>query len=88
MFGNTHEQMLDTVCGKDCNSGWEIAKKGQTALIYSEEEVDPLRSFSGKEMVHVCRGGDSGNGHKRQGGASYRLCVGPDPKLLNIYPKK
>ena len=78
MAGNSPERMLDIVDDAACNSGWAFDNKTQTALVYADEEVDPLRMSSAAKTATVARDGDMGKWYKRKGGISCRLVVGPD----------
>ena len=86
MAGNTYEMVLDTLDAK-LLAGFG---KNQTALIYKDEEVDPLRYIptdpanDGKEggllktVEMASRGGDGGKWHRTGIQNSFRIVVGPD----------
>ena len=82
MAGNTPELMLDSFDHDRFAHGWAFDNDKQTALIYEDEEVDPLRiaPASAKRTNHILRGGDIGKKWKRQStpANSMRLVVGPD----------
>ena len=86
MAGNTAEMVLDTLDRKliDQKDGRGFGPK-QTALVYEDEETDPLRCFSvddsddeGGGLVRSARGGNGGKWRRTGCPNTFRLVVGPD----------
>lgn len=92
MAGNTCEMVLDTLDAKLLDTKVWYAGFGpnQTALVYKDEEVDPLRYIptnpaddgkgSGllKTVEMASRGGDGGKWKRTGFQNSFRIAVGPD----------
>ncbi len=86
MAGNTFEMMLDTIDRNLCDAGtaWPPWGKSQTALLYEDDEIDPVKMASPDtkedKRVNLIRGGDLGKWKKRYGFicSGVRIVVGPD----------
>ena len=82
MAGNWNERMCDLLDVRKLNEQgdpWKgLDNATQTALVYADEETDPIRVFHGQKMSNVSRGGSDGKWTKKLGGITVRLVVGPD----------
>ena len=72
MAGNLDERTIDFV--EDSH----LSDPNQAALIYEDEEIDPIRPGTEQRPLNIARGGNMGKWGKRTGGCSVRLVVGPD----------
>ena len=92
MAGNTYEMVLDTIDAKltDNAKSWYAGfGPKQTALVYKDEEVDPLRYIPMgskddgygsllKSVEMASRGGYGGKWLRTGFQHSFRIVVGPD----------
>jgi len=88
MAGNTAEMVLDTIDATllDTKSWYAGFGPKQTALVYKDEEVDPLRYIPAdptnkdffKKVEMASRGGDGGKWRRTGIQHSFRVVVGPD----------